>query len=219
MTKQMTLHSGCARRTNWLRGWRPLPMMPIPSLAYAIAVFMTTLLVSTAFAQTKSIVVIGDSNIAGKGVSPSETYPAHLERILRARGLDVTVKNAGINADTTTRVLARLNSDVPDGTAVAVISVGINDYVYGGLTISQIGANQKEIERRLRARGIQTVLLLSGMKFQGSIAKDPRYHVEPPPANGDYNPKNWHLNSAGYAVIAQQTSSRVVAALKNWKPK
>lgn len=173
--------------------------------------------VEGAQAQTQSIVVIGDSNIAGKGVSPSEAYPAHLERVLRARGLDVTVKNAGINADTTTGVLARLNSDVPNGTAVAIISVGINDYVFGGLSRPQISANQKEIVRRLRARGIETVLLLSGMKFQGSIAKDPRYHVEPPPANGDYNPKNWHLNSAGYAKIAQQTAPQVIAALKRKK--
>jgi lysophospholipase L1-like esterase len=49
-------------------------------------------------AEMIQIVAVGDSNIAGKGVSSSENYPAKLERALRARGYDVHVANAGINA-------------------------------------------------------------------------------------------------------------------------
>jgi acyl-CoA thioesterase-1 len=48
---------------------------------------------SASYAAPLSIVVIGDSNIEGKGVSRSDAYPAQLERALRARGLDVRVAN------------------------------------------------------------------------------------------------------------------------------
>ncbi len=61
-----------------------------------------------AFAAPTGIVVIGDSNIAGKGVSSSEAYPAKLERALRAKGYDVRVTNAGVNGAKVPDVLFRV---------------------------------------------------------------------------------------------------------------
>jgi hypothetical protein len=57
-------------RTKWLAG------------LLALAALLSW---SSARAEVR-IVCIGDSNIAGKGVSSSEAYPAQLERALRARG-------------------------------------------------------------------------------------------------------------------------------------
>jgi len=41
----------------------------------------------------------------GKGVARNEAFPAQLEAILRAKGLNVNVINAGINGDTTEGML------------------------------------------------------------------------------------------------------------------
>jgi lysophospholipase L1-like esterase len=166
---------------------------------------------SPAWAEVR-IVCIGDSNIAGKGVSSSEAYPAQLERALRARGIDATVTNAGISGDTTTGVLARLDSSVPNGTDVAVLSIGVNDVVLHGASVASTRANADEIVRRLRARGIDLVRVGTGKQFQGSIANDPKYHVE-----GGSGPKpgttEWHLTGQGYAMVTARTLPQVMAAI------
>src|ERR1700722_13988262 len=78
-------------------------------------------------ADAATIVALGASNTAGKGVSSSEAYPAQLEAILRARGLSVTVVNAGISGDTTEGMLGRLDQAVPDGTSAVILQPGGND--------------------------------------------------------------------------------------------
>src|SRR5450631_1050982 len=113
---------------------------------------------SGAQAQTL-IAVIGDSNVAGKGVSSSENYPTKLERALKAKGYDVRVVNLGITGDTTSGVLSRLDS-VPQGTRVAIVWVGVNDR-RRGVPEATIQGNHQEIARQLRARGI-AVLVLTG---------------------------------------------------------
>src|SRR5262245_31299623 len=63
-------------------------------------------------AAATRIVALGASNTYGKGVARSEAYPAHLQRMLRAKGVQATVVNAGINGNTTGQMLARLESAV-----------------------------------------------------------------------------------------------------------
>ena len=167
---------------------------------------------AVAMAEALRVVVIGDSNIEGKGVSTGDAYPAQLERALRAKGFDVSVTNAGRNGDTTFGVLARLDSSVPDGTALAIVSVGINDIILHHQSPEETRGRVQQIVQRLRARGINTILLPTGKKFQGSIAENPSYHVEggTGPAPGT---TEWHLNPQGYAVIVANTLPQVIAAL------
>jgi hypothetical protein len=49
--------------------------------------------VATANSAAAQIVALGDSNTQGRGVSPSEAWPAVLESMLRARGNNVHVAN------------------------------------------------------------------------------------------------------------------------------
>ena len=67
-------------------------------------------------ADAATVVALGASNTYGKGVARNEAFPAQLEAILRAKGLNVNVINAGINGDTTEGMLQRLDSVVPNGT-------------------------------------------------------------------------------------------------------
>src|SRR5215472_6020056 len=93
-------------------------------VAAVTALFSTTM----ALAEVR-VVALGDSGIRGMGVPESQAYPAQLEAALRARGHQVSVTNQGVNGDTTTGVLARLDSAVPAGTNIVVLSIGGNDRV------------------------------------------------------------------------------------------
>jgi acyl-CoA thioesterase I len=85
----------------------------------AIIVFATAMMVLggvPSAASTVNIVALGASNTAGKGVGSDQAFPAQLEAMLRAKGYDAHVTNAGVNGDTTSGMLGRLNTSVPDGT-------------------------------------------------------------------------------------------------------
>jgi acyl-CoA thioesterase-1 len=152
-----------------------------------------------ALAETIQIVAVGDSNIAGKGVSSSENYPAKLERALQARGYDAHVANAGINGDTTDSVLSRIDRAVPAGTKLAIVWVGINDLRHG-VSAASVEAGRQAIASRLRARGIKVLLL--GPRH--GLRDQPQYLI------GDAQA---HLNPAGYDVIVARTLPQVVALI------
>src|SRR5262245_26064897 len=98
------------------------------------------------------IVAIGASNVAGRGVSSSEAWPAQLEGMLVAKGRNVHVVNAGISGDTNAGMLGRLDSAVPDGTRIVLL-----DRYGGGWNARRKGqgdqsAELASIEARLRGR-------------------------------------------------------------------
>src|SRR5262245_51915235 len=77
-----------------------------------------------ACAQSARIVALGASNTAGTGVGKSAAWPARLQALLKARGVNATVLNAGIHGDTTGGMLARLDRAVPPGTRLVILQPG-----------------------------------------------------------------------------------------------
>ena len=74
---------------------------PQRSAASLLAAMM--LMAASAFAANAphvNIVALGSSTTAGRGVGESAAYPTQLEALLRAKGFDVSVANAGISGDT-----------------------------------------------------------------------------------------------------------------------
>jgi lysophospholipase L1-like esterase len=169
-------------------------------LAFLATVLTFWIALDASSVAQAQIVVIGDSNIAGKGVASSDNYPAKLERALRARGYKGSVVNAGINGDTTQGVLGRLDSDVPSGTRVAIVWVGVNDIRRHGASVESVRANKQEIASRLRARGIKVIVL----------GRD--YHPTGHPELVQ-NDRDQHLNAAGYDTVVARTLPQVEAAL------
>jgi acyl-CoA thioesterase-1 len=90
-------------------------------------------------------------------VARNEAYPAQLEAILRARGSNVQVVNAGINGDTTEGMLNRLEQAVPNGTKAVILQPGGNDRRKGSTD------RTVEIQSRLRARGIRVIMMGNNM--------------------------------------------------------
>jgi len=160
-------------------------------------VLLAALLVvaGSADAAPINIVALGASNTYGKGVARGQDYPAQLQAMLRAKGLDARVANAGINGDTTGGMLARLSSAVPAGTQIVVLQPGGNDRRKGQ---SGRESNIATITSQLAARNIKVIMLdrvLGGMAPQ---------HLQP---------DGQHLTPEGYRIIAARLLPQVTAAI------
>lgn len=77
------------------------------------------------------LVAFGDSLTAGYRLPADAAFPAVLQRMLKAKGRDVTIANAGVSGDTTTGGLDRLDWSVPDGTDGVILELGANDMLRG----------------------------------------------------------------------------------------
>ena len=155
----------------------------------------------TARAQTVTIVALGASNTEGKGrgltnmgVPREQAYPAQLERLLRARGINARVLNAGVAGDTTAGMLARLDAAVPTGTTLLILQPGGHDARRG------VGGNEQtnvaEIERRMQARGIPVIVL---HPFGAGLGQ---YRL----ADGQ------HFSAEGHAIVAARLMPQVLRA-------
>jgi acyl-CoA thioesterase-1 len=162
-------------------------------IAFLAAIAIYTVTFVSAHAQVK-VAVIGDSNVYGKGLSPSQNYPTQLEAALRARGFNVSVSNGGINGDTTGGLAARLDSAVPAGTQVVVIWIGVNDVLRQGKTRQEVYANVANIVSRLRARGIDSYFI-----------RPPVYNVHDHQNPALIIPGDNHFNAAGYSRMVAKT--------------
>jgi acyl-CoA thioesterase-1 len=141
-----------------------------------------------------TIVALGASNTYGRGVERAQAYPAQLEALLRARGRDVQVVNAGINGDTTGGMLDRIDAAVTSGTSIVILQPGGNDRRKGEGAAS--AGNVATIEAKLRSRGIRVVMLPNEM-FRGL----------------PHQPDGQHLTPEGYRMLAEALLPRVAAAL------
>jgi len=131
-------------------------------LAIMLSVSAVLLAADSAQAQTIQIVALGASQTEGKGLSSNEAWPAVLETMLRAKGYDVRVRNAGVSGDTTPGMLNRLGSAIPQGTQLVIVESGLNDQIARGkrVTISadETANNVDRIVSTLRSRNIKVVL-------------------------------------------------------------
>jgi acyl-CoA thioesterase-1 len=149
-------------------------------------------------AQTQ-IVAFGASNVEGRGVFPSQAWPAVLEGMLKAKGYNVRVKNAGESGDTTSGMLHRLNSAVPSGTKIVILDMGGGYFNNRNTTAAsqQKGkADMAAIETQLKSRGITVIPeLTSGV----SLAYKQTDKI--------------HLTPEGHKLVATYLLPKVISAL------
>jgi len=125
--------------------------------------------ISSARAATFTIVGLGDSLTAGYGLGPGQGFTDRLQAALKAKGLDVTVTNAGVSGDTSTGGLARLDWSVPDGTRLVVLELGANDMLRG-VAPDIAEKNLDAMLAKLKQRNIP--VLLAGMRAAPNLGAD-----------------------------------------------
>ena len=97
---------------------------------------------SSVLASTAEVIAIGTSGTNCKGVASEEKFPAVLEKLLRAKGFDVVVKNAGVDGDKPYSIHQRLiTREVNDHTSLVIYEPGPND--------KNVAASVESIEKSL----------------------------------------------------------------------
>jgi acyl-CoA thioesterase-1 len=141
-------------------------MAVLAVLAGALALFAPA---RQAAAEPVRIVALGDSLIAGYGLPENATFPARLAQALNAKGIAVSIANAGVSGDTASGGLARLDWSVPPDTQAVIIELGANDMLRG-VDPSVTKAALAAIIDKLRSRHIP--VLLAGMKALRNLGPD-----------------------------------------------
>jgi acyl-CoA thioesterase I len=164
----------------------------------AVWFWATVVIVCLASSGQAQVVALGTSETAGEGVSLYDAYPAQLESMLRAKGYDVHVANAGVTGDTPSGMLTRLDSAVAQGTRVVVLQPG-GDVARHGLAGRQ--GDIAQMVSRLASRQIKVVMIENSM-----IALIPARMRQPGLI---------HLSPEGHRLLASRVLPEVIRALKS----
>ncbi len=158
-----------------------------------------------ASARPITIVSFGDSATSGWLQPKKDAYPAQLQALLRKKGYDVTVENAGIAGDTTAGALRRFDAAIAPGTDIALVEFGTND-LRQHVPAQRMRANLAEIVRSLRKRGIEVLLIGLGRLDLADVAEAQQVSYaqwQLPP--GKYRARDHaHYNAQGYAIVIER---------------
>jgi acyl-CoA thioesterase-1 len=154
------------------------------------AIIGGAIILLAASAGAATVVALGASNTYGKGVARNQAFPAQLEAILRSKGMNTRVVNAGINGDTTEGMLNRLDRAVPKGTSAVILQPGGNDR-------RKLSPDRTaDIESRLQARGVP-VVMVPNSAFRSL----------------PHQPDGMHLTPEGYHMLAESLAPQVMSAV------
>jgi acyl-CoA thioesterase I len=182
---------------------------PAAAIVFLIAV------AGTAFARPTHIVAFGNSATAGWLVARKDAYPAQLQNVLRKKGYDVVVKNAGIPGDTTAGALKRFDVAIDPGTDICIVEFGTND-LRMHIPAKRMRANLNAIVATLRNRHIQVLLIGLGSLNVADIAKanGVSYAQWKLPA-GKYRARDHaHFNAKGYSIVIARMLPQVETLIK-----
>ncbi|MFN3400582.1 MAG: arylesterase [Ferrovibrio sp.] len=131
---------------------------------------LITLLSAAAQAQQPiRLLVFGDSLVAGYALPPDAAYPAQLEKALTAKGVNITVMNAGVSGDTTAAAASRLDWALADKPTHVIVELGANDMLRG-LAPEQARTNLDAILTKLKQNNLPVMLM--GMLAAPNLGAD-----------------------------------------------
>jgi acyl-CoA thioesterase-1 len=144
-------------------------------LAFRLGLIAASLLLWTGAAKARQpdgtlvVTMLGDSLTAGYGLNARDAIPARLEAALKAGGLKVKVRPAGVSGDTSADGLARVDFSVRPDTDLCLVVLGGNDLLQGREP-KQMKANLDGILKKLQARRIPALLI--GVKAPPAMGED-----------------------------------------------
>ncbi|HYY98069.1 MAG TPA: arylesterase, partial [Pyrinomonadaceae bacterium] len=116
------------------------------------------------------IVAFGDSLTAGYGLSPQESYPALLQKMLDADGFRYEVVNAGESGGTSAGGVRRIDWALDaGGVRFVILELGANDFLRGQ-PVAETKKNLSAIIERSKSRGAR--VLLAGMYTTTDAGRD-----------------------------------------------
>jgi acyl-CoA thioesterase-1 len=220
-------------RGRWLEGDLLMPRTFRPSRRGALALLVAGLLLGCprgAIAANRTLLVFGDSLVAGLGLSDADGFVARMQQALDQAKAGVTLVNGGVSGDTTGTALDRLDWALGDAPEAVLLELGANDMLQG-LPVANVAANLDAIMQKLKAANLP--VFITGMQANRGLGADyatafdalypalaAKYRAALYPFYLDgvaLDPKlnqadGIHPNAAGVAVIV----ARMLPALKTW---
>jgi len=167
------------------------------------------------WAKPIHIVAYGDSNTNGKAVQRSEAYPAQLEVLLKSKGFEVEVTNAGTDGITSNWLFEAVNRKVPDDTDIVILQGFPNDKITkkGKGAVDTVIFVNKLIEN-LTGRGILVIL----STYENIQAEVPNNEILRVPEINQMAPDHkagdgHHLTPEGYRIVAETLLPTVIKAI------
>jgi acyl-CoA thioesterase I len=194
----------------------------------APALVLAGVMLVPANAAERTLMLYGDSLMAGLGLSAGDGFAAQLQAAL---GEDVTVVNASVSGDTSADGLARLDWSLSERPDAVVLELGANDMLQG-LPVDALRENLTTILQRFKDENIP--VLLAGMRASPSLgseyARDYEavfrdlaaefgtsfypFFLEGVAANASLNQADgMHPNAEGVAIIVREILPAVEALL------
>lgn len=112
----------------------------------------------------KTILFFGDSLTAGYGLTSAQAYPALIQKKLQDEGYAYTVINAGINGDTTSSGLYRVDRWLSGPVDIFVLALGANDGLRG-IPVRETSQNLQQIIDKVKQKQPAAQIVLSGMEI------------------------------------------------------
>lgn len=130
--------------------------------------FLLFLAPNVTLAEPMTIVVLGDSLVAGYGLPQADGLVPRLGEWLEREGEEVALVNAGVSGDTTAMGRSRLDWSLGEGADAVILALGANDMLRG-VDPSETRANLDAMMTALNERGIP--VLLAGMRASGNLGE------------------------------------------------
>lgn len=120
--------------------------------------------------KKKTIVFYGNSLTAGYGVSPSEAFPAIIQKKIDSLGLPYNVINAGVSGETSSGGKTRIDWILRESIDIFILELGANDGLRG-TPLSETKKNLQDIIDKVKARYPGSKLIFAGMEIPPNMGQ------------------------------------------------
>ena len=125
---------------------------------------------SATVAKKKTIVFYGNSLTAGYGLSPSQAFPALIQKKIDSLGLPYQVINAGVSGETSSGGKTRIDWILREPVDIFVLELGSNDGLRG-TPLSETKKNLQDIIDIVKAKYPNIKLVFAGMEIPPNMGQ------------------------------------------------
>ena len=130
----------------------------------------TTVKDSVTVVKKKTIVFFGNSLTAGYGLSPSQAFPAIIQKKIDSLGLPYQVVNAGVSGETSSGGNTRIDWILRQPVDIFILELGANDGLRG-IPLSETKKNLQTIIDKVKAKYPATKLIFAGMEVPPNMGQ------------------------------------------------
>ena len=135
----------------------------------------TTVKDSVTVAKKKTIVFFGNSLTAGYGLSPSQAFPAIIQKKIDSLGLPYQVVNAGVSGETSSGGNTRIDWILRQPVDIFILELGANDGLRG-IPLSETKKSLQSIIDKVKSKYPATKLIFAGMQVPPNMGQ--KYSTE-----------------------------------------